>query len=356
MLLSYIAKALRSRVMGSELQTKYQRLAQEYAKLRSHVDVLKKAVTEEKSLRESLQESVREKALSLRKHVQENESLEFRNQQLSKRVEMLQDDLGSPLSRRKKKVGGGAGGPNAVDGVVGTVSGDVQTQELAAKIAQNEQLHLKVSELAHESQKSAAALQTTRAKLESDMSSFSEEMEQKEREHKTEVEAMTNNRAMLEAKLAKYSSELKSLKNTLQREQELSGRLRESSPIGLVGSERQPETVRRETYAALNVPVVDAKLQGRVLVSLRASLELVTSFATQLSTLHSYLQQRCKTYPIDTSTGVQISTVNQKLCKLLHSSSSSYTKPLVSAFSQYSGKLHANPYSTPVSTSACIML
>ena len=42
---------------------------------------------------------------------------------------------------------------------------------------------------------------------------------------------------------------------------------------------------------ALNVPVVDAKLQGRVLVSLRASLELVTSFATQLSTLHSYLQQ-----------------------------------------------------------------
>ena len=43
------------------------------------------------------------------------------------------------------QVGGGAGGPNAVDGVVGTVSGDVQTQELAAKIAQNEQLHLKVS-------------------------------------------------------------------------------------------------------------------------------------------------------------------------------------------------------------------
>ena len=74
---------------------------------------------------------MREKSLSLRKHVQENESLEFRNQQvytesplgqwmccciaacvasslcvvqLSKRVEMLQGDLGSPLSKRKKKV------------------------------------------------------------------------------------------------------------------------------------------------------------------------------------------------------------------------------------------------------------
>ena len=42
------------------------------------------------------------------------------------------------------QVPGGAGGPNAVDGVAGAVSGDVQTQELAAKIAENEQLHLKV--------------------------------------------------------------------------------------------------------------------------------------------------------------------------------------------------------------------
>ena len=46
-----------------------------------------------------------------------------------------------------------------------------------------------------------------------------------------------------------------------------------------------------EHYAALNVQVVDAKLQGRVLVSLGASLELITTFVTQLSTLHSYLQQ-----------------------------------------------------------------
>ena len=35
-----------------------------------------------------------------------------------------------------------------MDGVVGTVSGDVQTQELAAKISENAQLHLTVSTLA----------------------------------------------------------------------------------------------------------------------------------------------------------------------------------------------------------------
>ena len=52
----------------------------------------------------SSQETVREKTLSVRKYVQENESLEFRNQQLSKRVAMLQDDLNSPARARKKKV------------------------------------------------------------------------------------------------------------------------------------------------------------------------------------------------------------------------------------------------------------
>ena len=52
-----------------------------------------------------------------------------------------------------------------------------------------------------------------------------------------------------------------------------------------------PPPAHQERYGGLNVPVVDAKLQGRVLVSLRAALDLVTSFGTQLSTLHSYLQQ-----------------------------------------------------------------
>ena len=51
-----------------------------------------------------IQESFREKNQSLRKYVQENESLEFRNLQLSKRVAMLQEDLNSPAKTRKKKV------------------------------------------------------------------------------------------------------------------------------------------------------------------------------------------------------------------------------------------------------------
>lgn len=50
----------------------------------------------------SLQEVLRERSQSLRKHVQENESLEFRNQQLSKRVVMLQEEISSPGKKKKK--------------------------------------------------------------------------------------------------------------------------------------------------------------------------------------------------------------------------------------------------------------
>ena len=49
-----------------------------------------------------LQESLRERTQSLRKHVQENESLEFRNQQLSKRVALLQEEISSPTKKKKK--------------------------------------------------------------------------------------------------------------------------------------------------------------------------------------------------------------------------------------------------------------
>ena len=52
----------------------------------------------------STQESLRDAQVNLRKHVQENESLEFRNQQLSKRVALLQEDVNNPSKNKKKKV------------------------------------------------------------------------------------------------------------------------------------------------------------------------------------------------------------------------------------------------------------
>ena len=76
-----------------ELQSKYQRLGQEYQKARAQVTVLKKAVLNEQALNKTLQDGTTLRDQTIRKHEQEIDSLNFRNSQLSKRVEILQNEV-----------------------------------------------------------------------------------------------------------------------------------------------------------------------------------------------------------------------------------------------------------------------
>ncbi|CAH0395852.1 unnamed protein product [Bemisia tabaci] len=92
-----------SPIPGGDLQVKYQRVAAEYSKIRAQATVLKKAVVEEQGKNAELQERLREKEQSLRKTDQEIESLTFRNQQLTKRVAFLQDELDSCQNKKVTK-------------------------------------------------------------------------------------------------------------------------------------------------------------------------------------------------------------------------------------------------------------
>ena len=107
-----------------DLQGKYQKIAAEYAKvcwhvchviyslkvssvlqvivhkccfcvsqIRAQAGVLKKAVLEEQTRNAELRDILKEKEQILRKAEQEMDSLTFRNQQLTKRVTVLQDEL-----------------------------------------------------------------------------------------------------------------------------------------------------------------------------------------------------------------------------------------------------------------------
>ena len=69
-----------------EQNVKYEKLVQDYVKVRSKLTILKKAYVE-------LNESSAQKDQSIRKYEQELEGLNFRNQQLTARVESLQRDL-----------------------------------------------------------------------------------------------------------------------------------------------------------------------------------------------------------------------------------------------------------------------
>jgi protein phosphatase 1 regulatory subunit 21 len=61
--------------------------------MRAQASVLKKAVVEEQTRNSELRDALKEREQSLRKVEQEMDSLTFRNQQLTKRVTVLQDEL-----------------------------------------------------------------------------------------------------------------------------------------------------------------------------------------------------------------------------------------------------------------------
>ena len=88
------------------LSTKYTKLAAEYSKVRAQLGVLKKAVLEEQAKNVGACENVKQKDQSLRKCEAEMDSLTFRNQQLTRRVEILQEDL----ERKVFYLGGGSFG------------------------------------------------------------------------------------------------------------------------------------------------------------------------------------------------------------------------------------------------------
>eukprot|EP00731_Ephydatia_muelleri_P024275 Em0016g546a len=329
--------------MGSELQGKYQKLAQEYAKLRMQIDVLKKAVRDEQAEKAKLEEDFREKSLTLRKHVQENESLEFRNQQLSKRVAVLQEELDviKRGNKRKKQAA------TAVDDLqsVSSDAYDIQSEELAAKITENETLHSKVMDLTQKYEKTVDELTGRVRTLEQEVSSHNSVIDELNKEHKCTLESLRTEKALLEAKVNKL---IKSLEESQQlaaklqasREQEVQGQLSLQKAVLFPSSGE---------FSVLNLPTIDTKIQNQVYMALTSGVELVTTIATQISTLHSYLEQRCKLYPLDTSSGLCMSIENQKLCELLHSSSN-FTKPLIITLSAYCEQLEKNPYILTTST------
>lgn len=107
---------------GLDIEAKYQKLATEYSKvkrrylnfsyisdalnfiqIRSHAMVLKKAVLDEQSKILELKEVIKEQEQKIRKHDQEMDSLTFRNEQLTKRITVLQQELQTNSRGKKSK-------------------------------------------------------------------------------------------------------------------------------------------------------------------------------------------------------------------------------------------------------------
>ncbi|XP_012272248.1 trichohyalin [Orussus abietinus] len=86
-----------------QLQVKYQKIVTEYSKIRAQANVLKKAVIDEQARNTDVRERLKEKEVELRRAEQELDSLTFRNQQLTKRVTVLQEELDRVQTKGSRK-------------------------------------------------------------------------------------------------------------------------------------------------------------------------------------------------------------------------------------------------------------
>ncbi|CAF1647313.1 unnamed protein product, partial [Didymodactylos carnosus] len=125
-----------------DLAGKYQILANEFAKVRGQVTVLKKAIVDEQSKNQELQEHLNQKDQNLRRNTQEIETISFLNNQLRSRLEILQQELNdielqSKLKKNKQQKRDLSFNDNRHS------NDDVLMQELENKIKDYEILHRK---------------------------------------------------------------------------------------------------------------------------------------------------------------------------------------------------------------------
>uniref|UniRef100_A0A3Q3B0J9 Protein phosphatase 1 regulatory subunit 21 n=1 Tax=Kryptolebias marmoratus TaxID=37003 RepID=A0A3Q3B0J9_KRYMA len=318
----------------TDLQTKYSKLAQEYSKLRAQNQVLKKAVVDEQANSTSLKEQLKQRDQSLRKQEQEMDSLSFRNQQLAKRVELLQEELAASEAKGKK-------GKNKGDSPSqhhGLQTQSVFNEDLQKKIEENERLHIQFYEADEQHKRSEAEL---RARL--------DELERETEQHQAVVDGLTTKYVETNERLQSDKARLEVKAQTLEREakecrmrteecqqqlkrcqSELRRQLKQSSSV------IQEKVPFNDTSETDHVSQIDAKSAVFVWVQLKArdvssqALSFIQDLVAALLNFHTYTEQRVHIYPLDSSIET-ISPLNQKFSQYLHENAA-YVRPLEDSF------------------------
>jgi len=216
------------------LSAKYTKLAAEYSKVRAQLGVLKKAVLEEQSKNVTVSEEMKHKEQMIRKSEAEMDSLNFRNQQLTRRVEILQEDLdrkasdASSGSRKKASISDNnaahSGGTHnkVVSGhfhrdterVSASESlNSVMGEELQLKIAENAKLHAALHGVDKRYEDMIGGLQSRIKELEATISKHA----QAERADDTRLKELVHG---LKIENADLTSEIKRLEHNLDDEKE----------------------------------------------------------------------------------------------------------------------------------------
>lgn len=280
--------------MSSDLQAKYQRLASEYSKLKAQLPVLKKAVVDEQTVQEKLKISIKEKDQCVRKYEQEVDSLNFRNQQLAKRVLFLQEELDQVSIKKKSKGKSGssiadAGSPTSENPVAHSLERSVIGEELQSKIEENARLHKQVFESQQEYDTQLRELQDRVCKYEKESNQHNEVLNLTLQKGKSEVDRLQQEKAMMEIKLQKQQNQIKEYKSQTERMEEHLHDVQEHLTEKLKSAAKIIENNLPfidsgvPEFNSLNVPTHDRRYQLRARELMSQAVGLTSAFTIAFS-------------------------------------------------------------------------
>ncbi|XP_076599346.1 protein phosphatase 1 regulatory subunit 21 isoform X2 [Chaetodon auriga] len=305
----------------TDLQTKYSKLAQEYSKLRAQNQVLKKAVVDEQASSVSLKEQLKQRDQSLRKQEQEMDSLSFRNQQLAKRVELLQEELANRGDSPSQH---------------GLETQSVFDEDLQKKIEENERLHIQFYEADEQHRRQEAELKARLQELEKDSEQHQAVVDGLTVKYMDTIERLQSDKARLEVKAQTLEREAKECRmrteecqQQLRRcQSELNRQVKQSSSVI---QEKVPfNDTKFSDYNSLNVPPHNRRHQLKARDLAGQALSFIQDLVAALLNFHSYTEQRVHIYPRDSSIE-PISPLNQKFSQYLHENAA-YVRPLEDSF------------------------
>uniref|UniRef100_A0A1A8GVR9 Protein phosphatase 1 regulatory subunit 21 n=1 Tax=Nothobranchius korthausae TaxID=1143690 RepID=A0A1A8GVR9_9TELE len=318
----------------TDLQTKYSKLAQEYSKLRAQNQVLKKAVVDEQGNSASLKDQLKQRDQSLRKQEQEMDSLSFRNQQLAKRVELLQEELAACEAKGKK--GKNKGDPPSQHGLQ---TQSVFNEDLQKKIEENERLHIQFYEADEQHKKRETELRVRLEELEKDAEQHRAIVHSLTTKYVETIDRLQSDKARLEVKgqtLERDAKECRIRTDECQQQlrrcqSELSRQLKQSSSVI---QEKVPfNDTKFNEYNSLNVPSHNRRHQLKARDVTGQALSFIQDLVAALLNFHTYTEQRVHIYPLDSSIE-PISPLNQKFSQYLHENAA-YVRPLEDSFLQF---------------------
>ncbi|XP_072525920.1 protein phosphatase 1 regulatory subunit 21 isoform X1 [Salminus brasiliensis] len=314
--------------MAADLQSKYTKLAQEYSKLRAQNQVLKKAVVDEQANSNSLKEELKQREQGLRKAEQEMDSLSFRNQQLAKRVELLQEELVVSEAKGKKTKQNKGDSPSQTS----LQTQSVFDEDLQKKIQENERLHIQFYEADELHRQQEAQLKDKLEQLEKDAEQHQTVVDNLTSKYMDTIEKLQSDKARLEIKTQTLEREAKDCRlrteecqQQLRKYQtELSSQLKHNSSVI---QEKVPfNDTKYDDYNSLNVPPHNRRHQLKARDAAGQAVSFVQDLVSALLNFHSYTEQRVHIYPLDSSIE-SISPLNQKFSQYLHENAA-YVRPL----------------------------